>query len=233
MSSNSHGFSNEQQIVEEINRENPNSNIKSFEQFLSEKEDLEAESLHAELVSNNNYKADITIEAEGRSIGVSIKEGSSNSVHQEKIENFNDYIQGDDQIDGATDEVVKYFEWFINSKKNATTLKQNHSERLDILKQFLDINSMVLAERFVKTGDKDRKEAEYLYYGTSEEGCWAETDKALAKAVSRNNGRATLPIGSLTLQAWNRTNEEKRYTLQVKWGRIEKDLNWARNEGSK
>lgn len=232
MSSNGHGFSNEKQIVEEINKDDPNENIKSFEKFLSEKETLDADDLHAEVVSNNNYKADITIEAEGRSIGVSIKEGNANSVHQEKVENFNNYIQTDEEIDGVTDKVIEYFEWFINSKKNATTLKKNHSERLDTLKEFLDKNSMLLAERFVKTGDKDRKEAEYLYYGTSEDGSWAEADKALAKAVNRNNGMATLPIGSLTLQAWNRTNEEKRYTLQVKWGRIEKDLNSARKEGS-
>ncbi|VHX89793.1 Uncharacterised protein [Clostridioides difficile] len=31
-------------------------------------------------------------------------------------------------------------------------------------------------------------------------------------------------MGPLGLQAWNRTNEKKRYTLQVKWTSIENDL---------
>lgn len=224
MSSNTHGFTNEQNIVDEFNKENPVENIAEFKKYVKKVKNLQNQELIAEIVSNNNYKADIMLKTGNNSFGVSIKEGNSNSVHQEKIDQFTEFIQDNEDIRNASDDIVEEFEWFINSKKNARELKRNHPERLKDLNEFIDENDKRLAERFVKTGGKDKKFADFVYYGRTDEGVWAETDEALDQALSRNNGQATLPLGSLTLQAWNRTNEEKRYTLQVKWGRIEQDL---------
>ena len=235
MSSNASGFKNEKLISNELNdRElkDINSNLQKFIKFISENKSInvdESSVIKSHVISDNSCKADIQIklnEKRPETYGISIKKGSGNSIHQENISDFIKYI---DEL-GASENQLQAFNWFINSKTYSRQLKKEKPNRIKLMKDFLNTNKKILSKRFLKTGLVNYGFADYIYYGTPENGTWGEIDKVINSIITKYKPRATLPMGSLSLQAWNRTNEDKRHVLQVKWTSIKKDLNKIRGE---
>ena len=71
----------------------------------------------------------------------------------------------------------------------------------------------------------------FIYCGTVEEGYVKEPESILNWLCDDKNesSRAVLPVGKLTLQAWNRgingeKSEHKRGDIQLKWGKICEEL---------
>ena len=75
-----------------------------------------------------------------------------------------------------------------------------------------------MLERFLFVGRYNSK-VDYIYHGTSENGVWLSKEEILDYLVknselNKDSYRATLPIGRMTIQAWNISkkgnNEHKR-----------------------
>lgn len=232
MASNIHGNDNEKDLISAINNKkysSLNDNLKSFIKFIANEKDLDIkdETIILATKVGGIYKPDLQIDILGNKYGVSVKTGRGNSVHQEKSSVFVKYIA--DKLD-ATLDVCEDFKWFIDSKEDVATLKQQNPSRLENIKKFVNENTKVLSNRFLKTGLNESNFTDYIYYGNVSKGVWANIDEAISFIENQPiSSRGALKMGPLGLQAWNRTNEDKRYTLQVKWTSIENDLNKIRN----
>ena len=95
---------------------------------------------------------------------------------------------------------------------------------------------MSLLQRFLADGKDANHPAEYIYHGTKDEGICCEMDKAMDWLCRQENRRASIPVGKLTFQAWNRNinggdrSEDKRGVIQIKWADIKSDLTVIYNE---
>src|SRR5699024_9042855 len=91
---NSHGFNNENALCQELNEkkiEKLNGNLKSFIKKIINDKSLKVNKdtiIKAEVVSSNRLKQDLVINITDTKIYVSVKMGSGNSVHQERIDDF-------------------------------------------------------------------------------------------------------------------------------------------------
>lgn len=233
MASNSHGNINETDLKEALNNKSIgelNDNLKAFINFIAKKEGLQIDNttkVNAEKVGGS-YKPDVNISILNNTYGISVKVGNGNSVHQEKSSDFINFIRTDLN---ASNDICDSFKWFIDSKEDAPTLKKQNPDRITLLRKFVNSNKRVLSNRFIRTGLNTSKFVEYVYYGTPDNGTWANINDILDFIdETESSTRAALKMGPLSLQAWNRENEKKRYTLQVKWTSIESDLNLLRQK---
>lgn len=233
MSSNIHGNDNEKDLQKALDEKyinELNENLKSFINFIEKKENIKFNyntKIKAEKIGGC-YKSDINIYIDNYKYGISIKTGKGNSVHQEKSSVFVDFLKN--ELNASTD-ICEDFKWFIDSEDDARTLKNKNPDKIESLKNFINKHKVILSSRFLKTGLNDENFVDYIYYGTPDKGNWGRIDDILNLIEkTESSGRATLKIGFLSLQAWNRTNEEKRYTLQVKWPSIQNDLNLLKHK---
>jgi len=215
------GFVNEYDISGYLNGRSfsqINENMKCFIIFLNgEKTPNSNCVIHCERILGNR-KADIKITFDGVSSNVSIKnDGSGHSVHQEKVSFFVDEVMGPL---GATSDEISQVKKFIDSKQDGKEILNNDTAMEKTIQSFLDKNQKSILERFLKTGRNKDGFAEYLYYGTVEDGRWMKLDEMISKMIKNPIERQqnVLYVGHLTFQAWNRTNEEKRHVVQAKFG---------------
>ena len=252
MGNNSSGFKNEKNMRNALNNKQYsklNSNLKQFVKFMypscSEKADIVC------VVKNDQGKPDIKLEIETCAFNVSVKEGSENSVHQEKVEDFIAYakselkmsesqannlmkfIYGDGTVDGTADR---------KDRKKATVVAKEMKKELDDIQEFFDKNKDELVKRFVIEGTTGSEKVDYLYYGTPDRGMVCNVDEIYEiHRNQRNNMKAALRIGNLSLQAWKRAlpttirteegwkkADKDRGQIQVKWSSLEEDMNLLR-----
>ena len=115
---NSHGFTNESLMVEALNNTMPkelNSNLKRFIKDICTENKINFSNdmlIRASLEKNNRLKQDFYINIEGRDFGISTKMGTGNSVHQEKIEEFIEWLDRCSLIE-ITDEIKDCLRFFI------------------------------------------------------------------------------------------------------------------------
>jgi hypothetical protein len=224
---NNDGFKNEKLIADKVNKiifAHLEPNFQNFISYIAKEEGLSvipSTMISASVIHDNSCKSDIIVSFLNRDFGISIKKGSGNSIHQEKIIFFLDYIETKLSCD-----IGDLFSWFISDLQYAIELKKEAPENLFKLKQFLDQNKELITKRFLQTGLVKHHHTQYIYYGTDTKGIWASIEKAIRVIISKKS-RSTLPMGSLSIQAWNRTNEKKRHVIQAKWTSIESDLKEA------
>jgi hypothetical protein len=227
MGSNVHGNKNEVDLKEAIDGKvigGLNNNLKDFVKFIAIKEGLEIDdtTIVGAIKVGGNYKSDLNLSILDKTYGVSVKTGSGNSVHQEKSCDFIEFIR--DELN-ASQQICDSFEWFIDSIEDAPTLKKQDPDRINLLRTFVNNNRKELSNRFLREGLSTSNFVDYIYYGTPVEGTWGNINDIFDFIDdSESSTRAALKMGPLGLQAWNRVNEAKRYTLQVKWTSIENDL---------
>lgn len=221
------GFQNEKNISMELNNKRYselNNNLKGFIKFIAEDKNIELNDktiIKSNVITNNGIKPDIVVNISGEKFYISIKKGSGNSIHQEHISEFITYM---DKL-SASDIEKNTMRWFICSQEDSRSLKKNHPKKIDLLNKFLKKNKKSIITRVLKKGtNSENIPVDYIYYGDENEGVYANIDSAINKIISEDNARATLAVGTASLQAWNRTNTKKLETVQVKWTRIEKDL---------
>lgn len=233
------GLNNEYQIIKAYNNKRikeltskQKSVINSFDSFDSDDYFIKAKKV------KGNYKPDIDFIIKKKDYLVSVKKGSGNSVHQEKIETFvtfckeyldmsNDveeallyYLYGDGTLDGSGN---------ISNRLGNDDVKKKYSKEIEVIDNFFDEHAMDLIERFLVTGRFGRDSgiiAKYLYHGTYEKGVICKLNNLSIEYIAnqkKNKGNG-LHIGPLTVQTWNRNlnnnpkNEYRRDSIQVKCG---------------
>ena len=188
-------------------------NLARFLKFLSNNHDLKDDIIIYARRLERNVKTDIVITFNGRNYNVSVKKGTGNSVHQETIGIFENFI--DRQLSNS--ELIEDFRHFINSFDSNKDYFAKYPERQKKIQKFFDINSKTLLIRFLKTGRFNEGHAKYLYHGTFENGKFNTIDNVINKMISTpRTGGASLYVGHLTFQKWNTNNIKKRGSIQLK-----------------
>lgn len=233
------GFINEDELIEYINNNtfnHYNNNIKDFLTFIFNKGLNTSIPFKAEKIKGL-CKPDICISHNDVKKYVSIKKGSGNSVHQEKIDVFFPFIEdmlgrnvlnnlkkfhyGDDTID---DTGVKRYSASECKKRYIEEIKELNKEfnKWPNLIQFLN--------RFLFIGNVSTFIVDVVYHGSINSGVWASRDEIINYIKNNTFHKDTLHFGPLTYQVWGRDEKrkavhpERRYVMQVKWSSITKDL---------
>lgn len=236
------GFDNENLLIENMNNkkyENLNDNLKKFVKHI-DKNVKNSTIIFCEKHAGLN-KTDLTIKIRNHSYNISVKKGTGNSIHQEKLEDFIEFL--DDNYDDLNEniiEAIKLFIWGdgtlngtgkVEDRIDARTFHKKYPDLIKIISEFFYKHKYDLIKRFLITGLKSEISPDFIYYGTVENGVCISSNYALEwLCADENESKSSIPIGRLTFQAWNRNinggdkSEEKRGVIQLKWGQIKKDI---------
>lgn len=254
---NQHGFTNEELMVQALNNKNIrqlNTNLKRFLKDICEESGIKyTDSLivKARLEKNNKLKQDFYIKINNIEYGISMKMGTGNSVHQEKIEEFIQwlsrcssieitdeikdclrfFIWGDGSIDGRAP-IVKDENGHIIGRFGAGEFRKLYPKKKELLQNILEKNAAFILNRVIFEG-KHNSKVDYIYHGNPLNGVWISKSEVLqfniknAKSKDKKSN-ASIYVGRLTVQPWNASlkgnNEKKRGQIQFKYSSIVKDF---------
>ncbi len=233
------GFDNEYTMINYIDGKkltDYNENIKNFLIFLFGNDINCSLSFSAEKI-NGQYKPDLYIKHNNRIKYISLKKGSGNSVHQEKISVFFPFIEqllGNSQLNNL--KKFHYGDDTINDsglqRYNATQCKIRYMEEIQELN--LEINKwdnlIIFLDRFLFVGNIGETPINAIYYGTIDTGTWASKEEITNYIRQNNFNNNALHFGPLSYQVWGRNEKriavhpDRRYVMQIKWGTIANDL---------
>lgn len=255
--SNPHGFKNEELIVAALNDKKFGKLQGSLARFLKricEDNMIEISGstvVKATIERNNKLKQDFYIIIEGKKFGISVKMGQSNSVHQEKIDGFIEWLIQTSTLE-VTDEVkdnFRFFIWTDGSTDGKTPIvigedrkiigrfgckefKRLYPDKREILQVFLENNSEIILNRAIFEG-KNNSKVDYIYHGTPLNGVWLSKQEIIDFNIQKSKTKGTknaavLSVGRLTVQPWNSdltgNNTKKRGEIQFKYSAMTKDF---------
>lgn len=180
-------------------------------------------------------KADVYIEINWIRKNISIKKWTGNSVHQEPVEEFIDFLR-ESYPDEADEEIFNDIRFFIRwdltldwtwrkeDRMSSTALTKKYPNRIKTINDYFSNKKEDLIRRFVINWAKSNISADYVYHWTITSWKWEEANKLVQKIVNEENNGA-IPIWALTFQAWNRgiweatkeVTEKKRWVIQLKF----------------
>lgn len=236
---------NEEDLINYINNNQfstYNSNIKNFLKFTF------GNSFNSNLPFNakkiaGQQKPDMCINHNGILKYISIKKGSGNSVHQEKIDVFFPYIEniiGTNELNNL--KLFHFGDDTINDsgerRYNASESKIRYATEVSKLNLVLNNSSNItnFLDRFLFVGNVGNICVDVIYHGNIESGLWASCEEIINYVNNNNFDLNAVHFGPLTYQVWGRNEKwtavhpDRRYIMQVKWGSIYKDLVEIRKE---
>lgn len=235
------GFDNETKIKEEINGKSYSELNKTFKDFLKESfgSKVENSKIYCKKEGGQN-KSDLVIgnNVTSKKIRLSVKKGSGNSVHQEPIEEFLKFLEEEFSISEDLKNDFRLFIWGDYSadgtgkkedRLSASQFKKKFPETIERIAKFMDLHKRKMIERFVVLGPKSKEKPDCIYYGDSDKGVWADSNKVI-NYLTKSKSKSAVPVGKLTFQAWNRAigkesrSEHKRGVIQLKWPTVKEDL---------
>jgi hypothetical protein len=190
--------------------------------------------------SANKYgggdKADLSIVLDGKEFKLSIKMGNGNSFHQEKLEDFIDFIKLYLEDDEIVFNNLRFYIWGdgtldgtgpMRERMSASQLKKKYPLKIQSIQNYFNRHKSNLIHRFLY-GSVSKNSADFLLYGDVS-NCIVVKESKLKELINESV-KKPLSIGILTFQAWNRNinggekSENKRGSIQLKWGTLENDL---------
>lgn len=241
---NAHGFKNEKNLVSELDGKKYkelNLNMKKFVDYVSVCEgmrvDLETE-ICARIENDNKKKQDLYITFSGKELAVSVKMGSGNSTHQEKCEDFIDYIVTEF---GAPEELcddIRLMTWCdgtldgkgkVADRMDKKEYLSAYADGIDRIRGFVSEHERELIKHVLFEGRHNSK-VDYIYHGTPLSGKWISSNELVEYQLKNPKplGSALVRLGRMSLQVWNRSltgnSDKKRGQLQIKYGSMESDL---------
>lgn len=261
---NSHGFTNETLLINSLNNKQlkdltphlkkfithickeHNIHISNSDYIFSKSADRE---IDPETNKKINAKPDFYIEINKFSFGISTKMGNGNSVHQEKVESFINWLKnnnsikvidnnifddlrlliwGDGTLDG-TAPVVRDSKGFVEGRFTTKEFKNLYPDKWKKIQQFLDINKKEILKRALFLG-KTSKAVHYIYYGTIKHGTWISQNDLLEFNLNNSFANSTFNVGRLSFQIYNSdkkgtpSGSKKRGDVQFKYGNLSKDI---------
>jgi hypothetical protein len=231
------GFENENEIIFEfINKSNYldlNNNLKKVILTLNNNQIPKSFSAYK---YGGGDKADLSIVIDSKEFKLSVKMGNGNSFHQEKLEDFINFIKRDLEQDESVFNDLRFYVWgdrtldgtgLINERMSATQLKKKYPKKIQNIQNYFNKHKSKLIHRFLY-GSVSKNSADFLLYGDVS-NCIVVKEAKLKELISESV-KKPLSIGILTFQAWNRNinggkkSENKRGSIQLKWGTLENDL---------
>jgi len=240
---NSDGFRNEIDIERALDfklYEDINPNLRHFLDDIFRGNNLHGRRIHA-IRSRQNVKPDFYLSIDGidRGVYISIKKGSGNSIHQESLDSFVNFMNSIRTPQEIIDDLKYYHygdETIDNTGETRYTAREYaalHPEKVERLNNYFSNETVLnrMIERFVFKGAiEDAPVAEYLYHGTVHNGVWASKNEIFNYISNYTVNSTAVCIGPTTYQVWNRnldfdeSKEHKRNQIQIKWGKLEKML---------
>lgn len=241
------GILNEKDLIKHLNGKRYcelNENLKKFIKFIFDYVN-DYDFIYAGKI-NNLYKADIFVRVRDNEKYISVKIGSENSVHVEKLESFisfleNNYVNksiinylklyhyGDDSLDGKGE-----------YRFSAEESKIKYRSEIFKFNKYINHNNLLIAliDRFLFLGTNDKnKNVDFIYYGDVNYGIWASRMEIINYFIKNKcHHMRTIHFSSLTYQNWcrninrNTNSELRRNYIQIKWFSIVSDLQKIRNK---
>lgn len=236
------GFENEILIYNALNNKKFSELNRNLKKMVTELDgDVSPNTLIKAYKKAGLNKTDLIVEVNGLDYNISIKKGTGNSVHQEKVEEFIDFLDDKYHITEELANDIRFFIWGdgtfdgtgpVSERLSANQFKLRYPQITSNLKEFFYLHKRDLIERFVIKGSKSNSTPDYLYYGTPERGIVVKAEHVLTWLSDDKNEKtsSSIPIGRLTFQAWNRNinggdkSENKRGVIQLKWSSVGQDL---------
>lgn len=262
---NSHGFDNEILIVDALNNKrfiNLNPHLKKFVKTIGKDYNvtisnntlIESRKADKEIDPNTNKKINakpdlyITLN-KTHTFGISTKMGSGNSVHQEKVESFIEWINvnnniliddpsifddlrlliwGDGTLNG-TAPIQRDEQGLVIGRYSTKEFKLLYPDKWQKIQLFLTKNKTELIKRALFFG-KTNKEVHYIYHGTHTQGTWISQKELLKLNIKHPLNNSTFNIGRMSFQIYNADKKgtsagaKKRGEIQFKYGNLAKDL---------
>lgn len=214
-----------------------NKNMKNFLKFIFEN-DLENIKIKAYKFAEN-YKPDVIITANGISKYISIKHGDSNSVHQEHIFSFCNFLKTEGISETIISNIIKFqfndgtLDGSGKSRKDAQNFLEMN--QIEIQKINSELNKPNIIEKITnrllfKSEYYNIQEAQYIYYGNHENGLWAKKDEIINFMKNAKKISTSIHISKLYYQSLHRNlkfdkyYEYRRYYCQFKWYSLKEDL---------
>lgn len=240
MGDNTSGFENEDELIEYLNSKkikDLNSNMKDFIFFIFG--NIDEENIIQATSGKSGQKPDMIITINNVIKRISIKKGTGNSVHQEKVDVFVEFLESINISNETINKLLK-FHWGDGTSDGAgsqrissSDYKQQFPEEIEMInKEFnKEKNIKEFIYRFIMQGKSDDYDiVDALYYGNVNEGHWASKDEIIEYVVNNIFNLNSIHFGPLTYQIWNRclnfnpNTENRRRVMQVKWGSLLNDL---------
>lgn len=241
---NAHGFQNEKNIVSGLDGKKYkelNLNMKKFVDYIAACQGMcitYETNINARIESDNRKKQDLYISLLGKEYGVSVKMGNGNSTHQEKCEDFIDYIV--DEF-GASEELcddIRIMAWCDGTLDGSGEISERMDKKeylsayalgIERIREFISKHEKELIERVLFVGRHNSK-VDFIYHGTPISGKWISANELIDYQLNNPQplGGALAKLGRMNLQVWNRSltgnSDKKRGQLQIKYSSMEADL---------
>lgn len=194
---------------------------------------------------SNWQKADIAIQIGKEIKYISIKTGSQNSVHVEKLNDFITFLCNN-KIENKIINDLLIYHYGDNTLIGNGKVRYSAEEcKLKYKKEILEFNTYInnsnimseIIKRFLFTGKKvTNKYVDIIYYGNIKIGVWCTSEELLDFCVKHKSMYInTVHFSVFTYQNWCRNttfknqSEAHRHYLQIKWFSILSDLNKIRH----
>lgn len=221
-----------------------NSNLKKFISFVF-KDFNYADKIHCKKLSNHQ-KADISVSIGNNTKYISLKSGSQNSVHVEKINDFKSFLTNEGVDQTMINNLLIYHYGDNTITGNGKKRYSAEECKIKYKKEILNFNKYInnskklikIIERFLLIGtNSSNKRVDVIYYGDIDIGIWCTNNELLDFCRKHKSMYINTPHFSVfTYQNWCRNislskkSEFHRNYLQIKWFSILSDINKIRKE---
>ena len=186
-----------------------------------------------------SQKSDIFIKADGKIKGISIKKGSRNSIHVERISDFVHFLIENNVPKEVVTSYLKYHyaDGSTNGKGkkriSSDEYKKNHQNEIQIINSFFNNDDILYKaiERFLIKGNNSEYEIDALIYGEVNDFLWIGKEDIKRIAILKKDiKRSGIHFSVLFCQPKNRNlnynskYEKDRFCIQVKWYSLFDDI---------
>lgn len=241
---NAHGFKNEKNIVFDLEGKrykDLNLNLKRFVSYIAkcEGKNISNETkIDSRIETDNRKKQDLYVSIDGDEYAISVKMGSGNSTHQEKCEDFIDYIVNSFGASKQLCDDIRIMIWCdgtldgsgkITDRLNKNNYLLQYASGIERIRKFINNHQKELIERVLFVGRHNSK-VDYIYHGTAISGKWISANELIEYQINnpKQLGSSLAVLGRMNLQVWNRSltgnSDKKRGQIQIKYSCLEKDL---------
>lgn len=220
-----------------------NSNLKRFITFIFKDFNLN-DKIYCKKIRKNE-KADIFIKIGSNIKYISLKSGSENSIHVEKLRQFINFLLNLGVEKNIIDNLLIYHygdDTLIGNGKKRYSANESKLRYKDEIMKFNNFisksNTMVeIIDRFIFVGnDVSNNRVDAIYYGDLDIGIWCTRKELLNYCLKHKCMHINTPhFSSLVYQNWcrnvlfNKKSESHREYIQIKWFSILSDLTKIRN----
>lgn len=195
---------------------------------------------------NNHQKADFCVVIGNNTKYISLKSGSQNSVHVEKVNDFIKFLTNEG-VDKKIINSLLIYHYGDNTligdgkkRYNAEECKAIYKKEIFNFNKYINDSKILtkIIERFLLTGtNASNKYVDVIYYGDVNIGIWCTNKELLDFCKKHKSMYINTPHFSVfTYQNWCRNislskkSESHRNYLQIKWFSILSDINKIRKE---